>query len=486
MDTPKLRHLGEQTIDILCRYYERLAENDTSVNQKHARGEAASHFSEEPPEEPKMHEFEKVIADVEHKIIPYLCHWQNPRFMAYYPSATSLPAILGDALVAGLNPVGLQWAASPISTELEVVVMDWFASIIKLPKNSPYRHRSKIGGGITQGTASEAIFAAVAAAKYKKQKELYQMSKGGGEISAEEREELFYADSSKLVGYISDQSHFSCAKATRLNNIRTRMIPTEFYKGNYVLRAHAVEAAMKEDRAKGLVPCVVLLTYGSTNTCAFDDVEEYREISKEIWIHLDAAYAGSAWVLPDIPTPPLEICNSFNFNGSKWLLCAFDSAFFFVKDCNWLKDVFSASGDYLHQSETDQTIFDPEFKNWSLPLGRRFRALRLWLVVEYYGARGIREHVQKGVNQGHFLRAKIDEHNSLEQSVTTNLGLVVAHAKAGNEATRLLGEHLVAKGFLVYPSKIKDAVVLRFALGGLLTEMVHVETLWSEVERYFS
>jgi len=511
MNIPHLRQGMKKVSDLLSKYFECMSRNPqhhlVTPLKGFRRGKAAESFASCPPEIGKR-QLEKedpcgaLVRQVETNIMPYLTNWNHPNFFAYYPAANSVPSVLADTLIQGFNPIGFSWSSSPISTELEVVVMDWIALLIKLPSSSPFLHRSGIGGGLIQNTAGESMFAVCAAAKFKTQKRLFieeqgkEMEEEGitttTSLGQDEREEIFYRDSSNLVVYMSDQTHFTGRKAARLNNMRTRVLPAEKRNGNFSLRASTVKQAMDEDRKKGFVPCLVLLTYGTTNTCGFDDLGEYHKLSKDekdVWIHLDAAYAGASWILPDIPTPPLELCNSFNFNGSKIFLCGFDSAFLFVKNRDWMKDCFSESGEYMDQSPGERTIFDPEFKDWGVPLGRRFRSLRIWMVIEYFGAEGLREYIQKKIDSAQWLGEKIDQSSHCEQVVKATLGLVVFRATIGknrDEMTKSLGNFLNQKGFLLYPSQVEAKTVLRVSIGSVLTELKHVKELWDAIECFFT
>ena len=307
--------------------------------------------------------------------------------------------------------------------------------------------------------------------------------------SASELETMYWRDSSRLVVYMSDQTHFSGPKAVRVAGMRLHQIPAKLLAdGNYGIDADDVKAAMARDRAQGLIPCALQLNSGATNTSGHDDLASFAGFAaaENIWLHVDAAYAGAALILPEFRQSSLTIqaiADSFNFNGSKWFLCGFDSGFLFVRDRRWLKLVYAASGDYLAQV-SEEDVYNPELKDWSIPLGRRFRALRIWMVLEYFGVQGIQAYLREGITQADWLRAEIDQSKDFVQFVRTDLSLVcLALADTTPALTDAFLEHLEAlsdhgRHFLLYPSQLRGQRFLRIALGGVETQMADVQILW--------
>eukprot|EP00419_Tripos_fusus_P032689 CAMPEP_0172771182 /NCGR_PEP_ID=MMETSP1074-20121228/190132_1 /TAXON_ID=2916 /ORGANISM="Ceratium fusus, Strain PA161109" /LENGTH=460 /DNA_ID=CAMNT_0013607079 /DNA_START=131 /DNA_END=1511 /DNA_ORIENTATION=+ len=412
VDRETLQELGQQTLDMLGKYVGHLSELPVRAERK--PGELAKQFPSSPPTTPT--EFRRILAKVEEHVLPGITHWQHPRFMAYYPSSSSVPAILSETIIAALGVVGLQWSASPIATELEVVVMDWLAKMLGF--DGAFLHRSGKGGGILQNTAGEAIANIMVCARVRKQREINPDAAW---------EEAFYADSSKLVVYMSNQTHFSGPKACRVAGMRVHTIPARLTDGNFRLHPADLQAAINSDRAAGLVPCALQLNFGSTNTCGLDNAAEFEGIAAEerLWVHVDAAYAGPAWALEEFSADAAavsRVATSVNVNGSKWFLCGFDSAFLWVRDRRLLIDVFAASDDFMAPAEDG--IYNPEFKDWSIPLGRRFRALRIWTVIEYFGTDGIRSFLRAAIEQAQWLRDRVDAHPSFAQPVRTRLGML--------------------------------------------------------------
>jgi len=423
--------------------------------------------------------------------MPGVTHWQHPHFLSYFPSASSIPAIFADLITSAIGSVGLQWSANPIGTELECVVMDWLMRMLHAESDSPFLHTSGKGGGLIQNTAGEALVVILTAARFHKQFELLGIARE--QLASEQKETLYYQDSSKLVAYMSDQTHFSGPKAARVAGIRVRTIPVKkLTNGNFGICAEQVKEAMDNDRNNGLIPCYVQLNYGSTNTCGYDDIASFKGFSENerIWLHVDAAYAGASLILPEFKAQSQQIqsvANSFNFNGSKWFLCGFDSAFLFVRDRNRLKDVFAATGDYL-SSVDDEQVYNPEFKDWSVPLGRRFRALRIWMVLEYFGLSGMRGFIESTIVQANWLRTEIDKDSNFEQIAKTDLGLVCFRPANGHSISSLIqslqSEDGRISAYLVYPSKLNGEEFIRVALGGANTTMEHVKQFWEMCQRW--
>lgn len=481
IDGETLVQQGAAALDLLAEHFKTIAEK--SIVASPAPGELASQFKGLPSEVARP--FQDLLSDIQHKIMPGITHWQHPGFFAYYPSTSSTPAILAEMILSGLGVVGLQWSASPIATELEVVVMDWLMKMMHAPIDSPFLHTSRKGGGLIQNTAGEAMVVVMTAARIAKHMERKGQTTLEG-MTPNDVDSLYYADSSKLVVYISDQAHFSGEKAARVAGMKIRKIPARILDhGNLGIDARDVEPYIKQDKADGLIPCLVFLTYGSTNTCGFDDIGSFERLATQenLWIHVDAAYAGASLILPEFKKEALaiqETATSFNFNGSKWFLSGFDSAFLFVKDRQWFKNTFAADGAYLASTE-GEGVYNPEFRDWAVPLGRRFRSLRIWMVLEYFGTDSLQEFLRGAIHQADWLRQKIDQAPQFEHVFETNLGLVCFRLSQPLEnKTADFVEALKNAGgkYLVYPSRHGGRPFIRVALGGVHTTKSHVEEFW--------
>ena len=286
---------------------------------------------------------------------------------------------------------------------------------------------------------------------------------------------------------MSDQTHFSGPKAVRVAGMRIHTIPAKLLAdGNLGITREQVVKAIEEDQKKGLVPCAVLLNYGSTNTCGFDQLADFEGFAQEynLWLHVDAAYAGASLVLPEFKLESLclqRVATSFNFNGSKWFLCGFDSAFLFVRDQELLKNTYAATGDYLDH-EHNNHIYNPDFKDWSIPLGRRFRALRIWMVLNYYGVTGIQHFLRQAINQANWLRREVDLSEHFEHVVNTSLSLVCIGIKQAYKDKfswhELLAYPPLGDQFFLTPSKLQGESFLRVAMGGSNTELTDIQQFW--------
>jgi glutamate/tyrosine decarboxylase-like PLP-dependent enzyme len=302
-------------------------------------------------------------------------------------------------------------------------------------------------------------------------------------------EDLYWQDSSSLVVYMSDQTHFSGPKAVRVAGMRLHKIPArKLAHGNMGIAADDIRAAMAEDRAHGLTPCAVLLNYGSTNTSGYDDLESFRDlrVQENVWVHVDAAYAGASLILPEYRERSLliqQLSTSFNFNGSKWFLCGFDSAFLFIRDRQLLKTVYAAGDAYMARPE-DEDVYNPEFKDWSIPLGRRFRSLRIWMVLSYFGVEGLQNYLRQSIAQANAFRKRIDDSPVFKQIVKTEWSLVCFHLNTddGSKNERFLqrleelSDH--GKNVLVYPSQLNGQRFVRLALGSVHSTDDDLNFLW--------
>lgn len=304
-----------------------------------------------------------------------MTHWHSPNFHAYFPTANSYPSILADILSGSLACIGFTWKSSPACTELEMIMMDWLAKMLSLPSYFLFSSKGK-GGGVIHGTASEATLVALLAARNRI-------------LSSNEN-----IDPTKLIAYCSEQAHSSVERATLLGGVKIRLI-----KPNSVslsLESEEVVKAINQDKENGLIPFFFVATLGTTSTCAFDNLVEIGPIASEnnLWLHIDAAYAGSAFVCPEFrdKMAGIEYADSFSMNPHKWLLVNFDCSAVWFKDASNVVDSFSVNPVYL-QHEMQGKV--PDYRHWQIPLGRRFRSLKMWFVFRTYGVKGLRQHIRK-------------------------------------------------------------------------------------------
>lgn len=342
-------------------------------------------------------EWSEIQKDIERTIMPGLTHWQHPKFMAYFCSSSTYPAMLGELWSAALTAPAFNWICSPAITELETVVMDWAAKILALPEG--FLSSGK-GGGVIQGSASEAIVTTMVAAR---ERWVRRQIAREGLTDEEAIEDRSCELRGKLVALASDQTHSSSQKAATIAGTRFRSIKTR-HRDAYALKGDDLRSKIEELQAKGLHPYYLTVSIGATSVCAVDDFESIAEVARDypdIWIHCDAAYAGAALVLPEYQhlSKQMTLVDSFNFNMHKWLLTNFDASCLYIQNRRDLTDALSITPSYLKNEYTDSGLVT-DYRDWQIPLGRRFRALKIWFVLRTWGVKGLQEHIQHHINLG--------------------------------------------------------------------------------------
>jgi aromatic-L-amino-acid decarboxylase len=481
----EFRRLGHRMVDWIADYQARL--ESFPVRSPVAPGAITSKLPEHPPEEGLGGEagWDAIFRDVEDVLLPGITHWQSPSFFAYFPANASGPSILGELLSAGLGVQGMLWSTSPAATELETRVLDWLAELTGLPAS--WRSTSTSGGGVIQGTASEATLVAMVAARER-------VRRRGAPADSE------------WVAYTSSQAHSSVLKAAMLcgvargaeDTVHLRQLDTD---AHYALRPEALERAIREDLAAGRRPFFVCASLGTTSSGAFDPVGPVADVLQRTgvttaggWLHVDAAWAGAALVCPEHRglLAGLEAADSFAFNPHKWLLTNFDCDAFYTGDRRALLDALSVMPEYLRNAASASgAVID--YRDWQVPLGRRFRALKLWFVLRHYGAKGLRAHVREHVRLGEAFESWVAQDARFERAVPRSLSLVCFRLKprpgeapeATDARNRALLERVNASGKLFLTHTVLPAVdgqppryVLRLAIGGTYTQERHVRAAW--------
>ncbi len=351
-----------------------------------------------PTEAPQSGELWSTIErDIESAILPGLTHWQHPKFMAFFPATTSYPSILGELWSAALSAPAFNWICSPVITELETVVLDWFAKMLALPETFLSKGE---GGGVLQLSASDAVVTVMVAAR---ERFVRRQLARDGVTDPDEVEDRSCELRGKLVALGSEQSHSSTKKAAIIAGTRHRSISTRRQDG-YALTGSAVRAKIEELLAKGLKPYYLTVTLGTTNTCAIDDFASIAAVAKDytdIWLHCDAAYAGSALILPEYQylSKQMDFVDSFNMNMHKWLLVNFDASLLYVQRRRDLTDTLSITPAYL-RNEFSESGLVTDYRDWQIPLGRRFRSLKVWFVIRTFGVQGLQNYVRQGLALG--------------------------------------------------------------------------------------
>ena len=314
-------------------------------------------------------------------ILPGVTHWQSPNFFAFFPANTSGPAILGDLISSGLGVQGMLWVTSPACTELETHVMDWMADLLALPERFK---SSSSGGGVIEDSASSATLCALLAAR--------ERATG---LAANER-----GPDGRLVAYTSSQAHSSVEKAVKIAGIGRQNLRLIEVDENFAMRPERLREQMQKDRQAGLQPFFVVATLGTTSSNAFDPLAEIGEICRQegAWLHVDGAMAGVAAICPEYRAlfAGLELADSYCTNPHKWMFTNFDCDCFFVASRADLIRALSILPEYLRNQATESgAVID--YRDWQVPLGRRFRALKLWFVIRYYGVQGLQHHIRQHV-----------------------------------------------------------------------------------------
>jgi aromatic-L-amino-acid decarboxylase len=457
MSPDEFRRYGHAVIDWIADYYERI--ESFPVLSQIAPGDIRAALPEHPPEHGEP--FEDVLRDVGDKIMPGITHWQHPSFFAYFPANASGPGILGDLLASGLGVQGMLWATSPSATELETHVLDWLAELIGLPET--FR-----GNGVIQHTASDAVLVALLAA-------LHRASDG--------RTEQQGVMAGRFAVYTSSQSHSSVEKACRIAGLGADALrKLDVDPQTLAARPDELRQRIDEDRAAGVTPALVVATVGTTGTGAVDPVREMAQIAREAgaWLHVDAAWAGVAAVASEFRwlNDGLDGADSYATNPHKWLLTNFDCDALWVGDRAPLLGALSILPEYLRNAATESgAVID--YRDWHVPLGRRFRALKLWAVIRWYGAEGLREHIRQHVALTQDLAARIAKDDRFEIAAPHPLALVAFRLKDGDDATLALMRKVNESGaaYLTH-TVVNGRATLRVAIGSLLTEQRHVDALW--------
>jgi aromatic-L-amino-acid decarboxylase len=456
MTPEEFRENGHAVIDWIARYMERVEE--FPVTPDVSPGEIAAMLPDHAPE--SSDGFAAMLADLDGVVMPGITHWQSPNWFAYFPANVSGPSILADLAASGLGQQGMLWSTSPATTEIESRVLDWLVDLMDLPQSWKSGGR---GGGVIQMSASDATHAALVVSRHRRR----------DETSAEQ-----------MVVYVSNQAHSSIEKGCTVAGIGhcTKVDVDEAY----ALDPAALQAAISRDRADGLLPIAVVSAIGTTATTAVDPIESIAEIAQQhgMWHHVDAAYAGTAMICEEFRQhqPGLERVDSYTFNPHKWMMVNFDCNVLWVADAKPLIDTMSVLPPYLRNtaSDTGEVI---DYRDWHVPLGRRFRSLKLWWVLRYYGATGLRAMVRDHVALADQLAGWVELDDRFELFAPHPFGLVCFTHVDGNGATRKLADDLNATGKVaVTPSHIDGTWFIRISIGQTHTAARHVEALWQLID----
>ncbi|MBI2538034.1 MAG: aspartate aminotransferase family protein [Gemmatimonadetes bacterium] len=459
-DLARFRRAAHDAVDWLADYLENLERYPVCPAVQ--PGEIRSRLPAHPPESAES--WDALLADLDRVVLPGITHWQSPMFFGYFPANASGPAIIGDLISSGLGVQGMMWATSPAATELETHVLDWMVDLMGLPEH--FRSTGS-GGGVIQDTASSASLVALLVARERKTR--FTTNRVGVKGT--------------LTAYTSSQAHSSIEKAAGIAGIGRENLRLIDVDHTYAMRPGALDRAIQTDLPAGRTPFFVSATVGTTSSTAIDPVRAIGEICRRhgLWLHVDAAHAGSAAVCPEFRWihDGLELADSYCFNPHKWLLTNFDCDCFYVADRAALIQTLSILPEYLRNQATESgAVFD--YRDWGIPLGRRFRALKLWFVIRAYGAEGLRTHIRNGVALAQEFAGWVKADDRFELCAPRPLNLVCFRLKAGDGANERLRDALNASGkmYLIH-TKLDGKLVLRLAIGGTYTERRHLERAWA-------
>ncbi len=462
MSAEEFRRHGKEVVDWIADYYERL--ESLSVLSQAKPGEIRASLPAQPPQQGES--FQSMLSDIDRLIMPGITHWQSPNFFAFFPANSSGPSVLGEMLATGLGVQGMLWATSPACTELETHVLDWLVDMLDLPAKFK---SSNSGGGVLQDTASSAALCAL--------------------LAARERATSFVSNedgaNGKLIAYTSNQAHSSIEKAVKIAGLGRKNLRLIDVDENFAMRADLLAAQIQQDRAAGLVPCFVSATIGTTSSNGLDPLRAIGEIcrAENIWFHVDGAMAGTAALCPEFRhiQDGLELADSYCFNPHKWMFTNFDCDCFYVADRSALIKTLSILPEYLKNQATESgAVID--YRDWHIPLGRRFRALKLWFVIRHYGVEGLQHHVREHVRLAQAFAGWVGQSTDFELVAPVPLNLVCFRHRRGDEINRDLLQRLNGSGDLYLThTMLRGKFTLRICIGQTYTQQRHVDHAWRSI-----
>ena len=461
MDAEEFRKYGHQLIDWLADYHQSLPSRPVQAST--APGEVRAMLPSAPPVQPQP--FETVIADLDRIVVPGLSLWQHPKFFGYFPANAEPAGILGDLVSTGLGVLGLSWQSSPALTELEEVVTNWMRQMVGL---------SDVWSGVIQDTASTSTLVALISARERSSN--HAQTRGGLQEA-----------SPRLIVYVCAQSHSSVDKAALLAGFGRNNIKLVPFDNSYAMRPDALAGIIEEDIAAGHVPCAIVATTGTTATTAIDPVEAIAEIAERysVWLHVDAAMAGSAMILPECRWmwEGVERADSLVINAHKWLGAPFDCSLYYVRDPQHLIRVMSTNPSFL-QSSVDGTV--KNLRDWGIPLGRRFRALKLWFMIREQGVEGLQARLRRDIANTTAFAATVSATPGWAVVAPVVLQTVCirhhpdglgdaaldAHTRAWAEAVNRSGAAYLT------PATLDGRWMVRVSIGALTTEAGDIAEAW--------
>jgi aromatic-L-amino-acid decarboxylase len=460
--TPEdFRTHGHALVDWIADYLDGVEQYP--VGSQVAPGDIRAMLPEHPPTEPES--FDAVMADMDRVIMPGLTHWQHPRFFAYFPANVSYASILGDLAASGLGVQGMSWVTSPACTEVETLMMDWMQELLGLPDR--FRSTSERGGGVIQGSASEATLVSILAARWRTT---------GGAVNAD-------GDTSKLVAYATSQAHSSIEKGLRVAGIGTDRLRIVAHDANFAMDAEELGRLIAEDLTSGLTPFWVCASRGTTSSTAFDDVVDVARVAHAagVWVHVDGAMSGIAALAPEFRwvNDGLDVADSYCTNPHKWMGVNFDCDLFWTADRAALLGALSILPEYLRSAAAESGAAI-DYRDWQVPLGRRFRALKLWFTIRTGGATDAVDMIRRHVALTRELVEWVSADERFAIVAPHPLNLVCIRLVEGDAATEALIQRANQSGRALFTRTVLDGTVAcRVSIGARTTERRHVEEGWS-------
>lgn len=460
LDNKNFRKEAHRLVDWMADFLENIEEFPVKSQSK--PGDILKRLPKSAPENSES--FEKVFEDFKDIILPGITHWQHPNFHAYFPGNSSYPSLLGEMLTSTLAAQCMIWETSPAAAELEERVMDWLKSMLDLPAE---------WSGCIQDTASTATLAALLSAREKITN--YKINQSG-------------FSNEKLRFYCSSQTHSSIDKSVKVLGAGIENLVKVEVDEHLAMKPEALRASINKDIVDGFQPTAVVVAIGTTGTVAVDPLKEIAEVCQEfkIWLHVDAAYAGTALVLPEYRwmNEGIELADSFVFNPHKWMFTNFDCTAYFIKDKEALLKTFEILPEYLKTGTRGKV---KDYRDWGIPLGRRFRALKLWFVIRDFGVEGIQQRLRDHISYADWLAGKIRADESFELVTEPILNMVCFRlfVKGRNEENlNSMNEALLkeindsGKAYLTH-TKVEDKYTIRMVMGQTYLQKKHAEKSWN-------
>ena len=459
MDPEEFRRSAHALVDWLVDYHRQVEE--FPVLSRVNPGDVLERLPAAAPE--RGESFDAMLGDVDKIVMPGITHWQSPNFFAFFPANNSPPAVLGELLSAGLGVQGMLWATSPACTEVEIRMMDWLVQMLGLPERFASSTR---GGGVIQDSASSSTLCALIAARER----------------ATSGESNRRGCDGRLVAYTSTQAHSSIEKACMVAGIgadRLRLIEVD---EQYAMKPEVLAARIRADREAGMTPFFVCACVGTTSSLALDPLGAIADICRreDLWLHVDAAMAGTAAVCPEFRyiNDGVDRADSYTFNPHKWMFTNFDCNAMFVADRAALVNALSITPEYLRNQASEAGMVT-DYRDWQIPLGRRFRALKLWFVIRHYGVTGLRHHIRRHVELAQQFKHWVRNSDAFELAVDCPLNLICFRHRNGDAKSERILKTINDSGaaYLTH-TKLDGRYTLRLSVGQTYTESRHVENVW--------